>query len=128
MGQILTLNQVADYLKVPKSTIYRLVTSNQLPAFKVGREWRFDSDSLERWRQDQRPPVVKKILTLSQVADYLKVHKNTIYRLVMRRQLPAFKVGHDWRFDSNSLDRWLQGQQQSVKTGVNPSGRARQGN
>jgi excisionase family DNA binding protein len=124
MGQILTLSQVADYLQVPKSTIYRLVLRNQLPAFKVGREWRFDSDSLDSWRRNQRLPNVSKILTLSQVADYLKVHKNTIYRLVTRNRLPAFKVGHDWRFDSDSLERWRQEQQQPMKSDAKSSDRS----
>ena len=62
-----------------------------------------------------RGVIMGQILTLRQVADYLKVHKNTIYRLVMRNQLPAFKVGHDWRFDSDLLDRWRQDQELIVK-------------
>jgi excisionase family DNA binding protein len=51
---------------------------------------------------NQRP----SILTLDNVAEYLRVHPSTIYRLLKKRQLPAFKVGRDWRFNLESIDRW----------------------
>jgi excisionase family DNA binding protein len=47
-----------------------------------------------------------RILTLENVAEYLRVHPSTIYRLLKKRQLPAFKVGRDWRFNLESIDRW----------------------
>jgi excisionase family DNA binding protein len=47
-----------------------------------------------------------KVLTLEEVANYLRVHPSTIYRLLKKRQLPAFKVGSDWRFNLDSIDRW----------------------
>jgi excisionase family DNA binding protein len=47
-----------------------------------------------------------RILTLENVAQYLRVHPSTIYRLLKKRQLPAFKVGRDWRFNLESIDRW----------------------
>jgi excisionase family DNA binding protein len=46
------------------------------------------------------------ILTLENVADYLRVHPSTIYRMLKKKQLPAFKIGRDWRFHRESLDRW----------------------
>jgi len=46
------------------------------------------------------------ILTLENVAEYLRVHPSTIYRLLKRKQLPAFKIGRDWRFNVESIDRW----------------------
>jgi excisionase family DNA binding protein len=50
---------------------------------------------------------VKELLTLEEVADYLRVTKKTIYRLLERRGIPATKVGHQWRFDKASIDAWL---------------------
>ena len=47
-----------------------------------------------------------KVLTVSGVAAYLKVHPSTVYRLVSRGLLPAFKVGSDWRFNIEAIDRW----------------------
>jgi excisionase family DNA binding protein len=50
--QVLTLDDVAEYLRVHPSTIYRLLKKKQLPAFKLGRDWRFNRESLDRWRAD----------------------------------------------------------------------------
>lgn len=47
--EILTVKQVAEYLKVNERTIYRLATSAELPAFKVGNSWRFKRAELEAW-------------------------------------------------------------------------------
>lgn len=38
--EVMTLQQLATYLCIPRSTIYRLVQTGRLPAFKVGRQWR----------------------------------------------------------------------------------------
>jgi excisionase family DNA binding protein len=46
------------------------------------------------------------ILTARNVAEYLHVHTSTIYRLLRKNQLPAFRVGSDWRFDRKEIDRW----------------------
>ena len=40
-GEILTLRQVAEFLKVTDRTIYRLAAAKKIPAFKVGGTWRF---------------------------------------------------------------------------------------
>ena len=47
-----------------------------------------------------------KIITVREVSDYLRVHPSTIYRLLRERQLPAFRVGSDWRFNVEAIDRW----------------------
>ncbi len=47
------------------------------------------------------------LLTINQVAQYLKVDKFTVYRLVAQRKLPAFKVGSQWRFKKKLLEDWL---------------------
>jgi excisionase family DNA binding protein len=49
----------------------------------------------------------EKLLTTDQVARYLKVDKFTVYRLVAKKQLPAFKVGNQWRFRKKMIDAWL---------------------
>ena len=50
----------------------------------------------------------EKLLTLEQVAEYLNVDKFTVYRLLADKQLPAFKVGNQWRFKRRLLENWLQ--------------------
>ncbi len=47
------------------------------------------------------------LLTVDQVARYLKIDKFTVYRLVAQRKLPAFKVGNQWRFKRKMIEAWL---------------------
>jgi excisionase family DNA binding protein len=49
----------------------------------------------------------ENLLTTAQVADYLKVDKFTVYRLVTQKNIPAFKVGNQWRFNKSMIDAWL---------------------
>ena len=48
-GDILTLDEVAAYLKAGKRTIYRLAASGEIPAFKLGGTWRFRRGDLDKW-------------------------------------------------------------------------------
>lgn len=52
-----------------------------------------------------------EILTIKQVAEYLKVNERTIYRLAATAELPAFKVGNSWRFKRTELEAWIKAQQ-----------------
>ncbi len=47
------------------------------------------------------------LLTVEQVAQYLKVDKFTVYRLVAQKKIPAFKVGNQWRFKKRMIEAWL---------------------
>ena len=55
-----------------------------------------------------------EILTIKQVADYLKVNERTIYKLASEEKIPAFKVGGSWRFQHSAIERWIE--QQSTNT------------
>jgi excisionase family DNA binding protein len=46
---LLTTEQVAEYLKIDKLTLYRLVTGGKIAAFKVGNQWRFKPTLLDEW-------------------------------------------------------------------------------
>ncbi len=50
---------------------------------------------------------MKDVLTLDEVTSYLRVHRSTVYRLLRKKQLPAFKVARDWRFYRKALDEWI---------------------
>ena len=54
------------------------------------------------------------ILTIKQVAEYLKVAERTIYRLAAAKKIPAFKVGGTWRFSRADIDGWIR-QQSAAK-------------
>jgi excisionase family DNA binding protein len=46
---LLTIEQVAEYLSIDKFTVYRLVAQKKIPAFKVGNQWRFKRRLIESW-------------------------------------------------------------------------------
>jgi excisionase family DNA binding protein len=48
-----------------------------------------------------------KLMTVDEVADYLRVTKKTIYRLLKQGKISATKVGNQWRFDKGAIDGWL---------------------
>jgi excisionase family DNA binding protein len=56
---------------------------------------------------DRLDEINGKVLTVRDVSTYLRVHPSTIYRMLKRNQLPAFRVGSDWRFTVEAIDHWL---------------------
>ena len=49
-NDILTLKEVAEYLKLAEKTAYRLAAEGKLPGFKVGGSWRFKQEDIQNWR------------------------------------------------------------------------------
>ena len=47
--EIITLKEVAEYLKLAEKTTYRLAAEGKLPGFKVGGSWRFKKEDIESW-------------------------------------------------------------------------------
>jgi excisionase family DNA binding protein len=62
-----------------------------------------------------------EILTLDEVAVFLKAGKRTVYRLAQNGEIPAFKLGGTWRFRRSDLDRWIDANSNRKK----PTGRSR---
>lgn len=53
-NDILTLKEVAIYLKLAEKTAYRLAAEGKLPGFKVGGSWRFKESDIEKWIEKQK--------------------------------------------------------------------------
>ncbi len=53
--------------------------------------------------------------TIDQIADYLQVSKEKIYKHCQRGKMPASKFGGQWRFDKNEIDQWLRRQRPQSK-------------
>ena len=49
----------------------------------------------------------EEILTIREVAEFLKVTERTIYKLAAEAKIPAFKVGGSWRFQRTDLIQWM---------------------
>lgn len=53
------------------------------------------------------------ILTIREVAEYLKLNEKTTYRLAAEGKIPGFKVGGAWRFRKAEIDRWIAAQEKT---------------
>jgi len=63
-----------------------------------------------------------RILTVRETAAYLRMNRMTIYRLAQAGKIPAFKVGGNWRFDREVLNRWIEEQQRGAVDGAPSNG------
>jgi len=52
-SEIMTTDETCRYLKITPRTLYRYLQSRQIPAFKLGKEWRFVRSDLEQWIRDR---------------------------------------------------------------------------
>jgi excisionase family DNA binding protein len=64
-------------------------------------------------------PDTSGIMTIGEVAGYLKVTERTIYRLAAAKKVPAFKVGGSWRFSRSDIDEWIK-QQSAISAETSP--------
>lgn len=48
-----------------------------------------------------------EIMTTAEVAQYLQVHPRTLYKLIRQRQIPVFKLGADYRFFRDAIEKWI---------------------
>ena len=52
--KIMTINEVAAFLKLSKITIYKLIKKGELPAFRLGNSWHFHRDKIEMIARPQK--------------------------------------------------------------------------
>ena len=58
--------------------------------------------------------MASEIMTIKEVASYLKLTEKTAYRLAADGKIPGFKVGDSWRFRKSEIDRWIIQQEQKM--------------
>ena len=57
-SELMTADETCRYLKITQRTLYRYLQNHQIPAFKLGKEWRFVRSDLEQWiRERTRRPL-----------------------------------------------------------------------
>jgi excisionase family DNA binding protein len=54
-------------------------------------------------------------MDIEELADYLRLQKQTIYNWLNQKKIAGIKVGGVWRFDRRSIDRWLKEREQKVE-------------
>jgi excisionase family DNA binding protein len=55
----LTIDELAEYLKMGRTKLYRMAQDGEIPASKVGNQWRFDREEIDQWMKSQRPTASK---------------------------------------------------------------------
>jgi excisionase family DNA binding protein len=58
----------------------------------------------------------RKVLTIPEVSEYLRVSRQTIYRMLKRGDIPAFRIGGDWRFNIEDLGHWIEKESQARRS------------
>ena len=56
------------------------------------------------------PDLPEQVMTIDELATYLKVAKSTLYKLAQEGKVPGQKVGKHWRFSRQAIDEWLRSQ------------------
>lgn len=46
---VMTIQETSQYLRIPKSSLYKLAQEGKIPCQKVGRHWRFRREAIDRW-------------------------------------------------------------------------------
>ena len=64
MAELMTLEEVAAYLRVTKKTIYRMLEKQSIPSIRVGHQYRFQKDSIEAWLRQHSAGSAARILVV----------------------------------------------------------------
>lgn len=49
-----------------------------------------------------------KLMTIDEVAEYLNLSKETLYKKVRKKEIPAIKIGRLWRFQKEAIEKWIE--------------------
>jgi len=59
-GEIMTLEETAKYLKIGKSTLYKMARERKIPGVKIANQWRFKKSDIDKWIEQQRKTTLKE--------------------------------------------------------------------
>jgi excisionase family DNA binding protein len=64
MPELMTVEELCQYLRFTRKTIYRLLKQGNIPAVKIGNKWRFDKATIDRWLHHNMEGVRARILVI----------------------------------------------------------------
>lgn len=50
---------------------------------------------------------MQKLMTIKEVADYLRLSRVTVYKMTRQGKIPALKIGKQWRYNKSEIDSWV---------------------
>ena len=109
MIQLMTLEEVASYLRVTKKTIYRLLEKRSIPATKVGYQWRFEKISIDEWLRQSSAKVAANILVIDDDETICSLFKDTLEGgghtvTTATESLKGLELVKEWDYDLIFLD------------------------
>jgi excisionase family DNA binding protein len=70
------------------------------------KTWRERLSKMTTERKDT-PSAAGQVMTVREVAEWLRIHPTTLYRLLREDKIPGFRIGADWRFNRETVEEWL---------------------
>jgi excisionase family DNA binding protein len=80
MTDIMTAQELSAYLKITTTTIYKLAQQGEIPSFKVGSEWRFKRELIDRWLEKGPGAALKKVLVVDDEASICELYVKALDR------------------------------------------------
>ncbi|MBN2307897.1 MAG: helix-turn-helix domain-containing protein [Candidatus Hydrogenedentes bacterium] len=59
-----------------------------------------------------------EVMSIGELAEYLKISRSTLYKLVQEGRLPGQKLGKRWRFHKDAIDEWLKQHPKNTRSGA----------
>ncbi len=80
MSDILTAQELSTYLKITTTTIYKLAHQGEIPSFKIGSEWRFKKELVDRWLENGAGHAPRKVLIIDDEPALCELYKRALDR------------------------------------------------
>jgi excisionase family DNA binding protein len=80
MTEIMTAQELSTYLKITTTTIYKLAQQGEIPSFKIGSEWRFKKELVDRWLENGACHAPKKVLVVDDEPSICELYKRALDR------------------------------------------------
>jgi excisionase family DNA binding protein len=109
MTDIMTAQELSAYLKITTTTIYKLAQQGEIPSFKVGSEWRFKRELVDRWLERGPGASLKRVLVVDDEASicdlYIKALDRRKYHVdISTSGREAIKLAGENQYDFIFLD------------------------
>lgn len=133
-------DEVARYVGLSLLSIYKLAKEGRISAKKSGRNWEFNKQEVDIWKQQreqkksnqnnhrnigrksQRP---EGVMNVGEVATYLDISKPYVYKLAKEGKIPCCRTGRYWEFNKLEIDLWKQ--QQALEKTIRSEHKATKG-
>lgn len=109
MPELMTVEELEQYLRFTKKTIYRLLKQGEIPAVRIGNKWRFDKETIDKWLRHEIEGVRAHILVIDDDELILSLFKETLEEqghavVVASNSTEGLECVKRWDFDLIFLD------------------------